>query len=74
MVSVGFWQAELGQQPPSMTNRFEISWAWQNWFRTLVRGSSPILVVPISWMIRPGALSDLSSLRISAPDSLHELL
>ena len=39
--------------PPSATNRFFTSCAWQFAFSTDVCGSFPIRVVPTSWMMRP---------------------
>src|SRR2546422_1025006 len=44
-------------QAPSVTNRFFTSWHWFRSFSTEVAGSRPMRAVPISWIVRPGALS-----------------
>ena len=50
-----FLSACDGSGPPSATNRFLTSCAWQFLFNTEVDGSLPIRVTPTSWMIRPPA-------------------
>src|SRR5690606_15638075 len=57
MVQVGFLSAWDTKEPASTTKRFLQSCAWQLELSTDDLGSSPILVVPTSWMIRPGACS-----------------
>src|SRR5690606_3211042 len=53
IVSVGFLWALLANTPPSAMNRFGTSHAWPKAFVTEVAGSSPMRVVPTSWMIWP---------------------
>ena len=53
MESVGFLSALETNGPPSVTNRFFESQAWQFESSTEVRRSSPMRVVPTSWMISP---------------------
>ena len=55
IVHVQFLSACDGSGPPSATNRFFTSCAWQFLFSTEVDGSLPMRVTPTSWMIRPPA-------------------
>ena len=72
MLSVGFLSALLTNGAPSVTNRFLQSHAWQYGLSTDFLRSSPICVVPTSWMISPPReMAQLSSgpkvLRTSPP-------
>ena len=53
IVQVGFLCGLVTNGPASATKRFFTSWAWHYSFRTEVAGSSPMRVVPASWMISP---------------------
>src|SRR6185503_17920621 len=57
IVQVGFLSDWVTNGPPSVTNTFFTSCAWQFLFRTDVDGLLPIRVVPISWMMTPPAAS-----------------
>ena len=53
MVHVTFLSALVTNGPPSATNRFLTSCAWQLPFSTDVVGECPMRVTPTSWMMRP---------------------
>ena len=57
IVQVRFLSACDVNGPPSQTNTFLASCAWQCAFRTDVFGSLPIRVAPASWMITPPTAS-----------------
>ncbi len=58
MVHVTFLSGLVTNGPPSVTNRFWQSCAWQLLFSTDVFGSWPMRTHPTSWMMRPpGAMS-----------------
>src|SRR5207245_9307517 len=53
----GFTHEDDAMQAPSVRNRLGASHAWLLPFKTDVLGSRPMRAVPISWIVRPGALS-----------------
>src|SRR5436190_19209502 len=54
----GFTHEDDAMHAPSVTNRLGTSHAWLLALSTDVLGSRPMRAVPISWMVRPGALSE----------------
>src|ERR1700743_3095480 len=57
IVQVIFLSAWDTNGPPSTQNRFLHSWDWLHLLSGAFLGSLPILTVPASWMILPGAWS-----------------
>ena len=55
IVQVGFLSACVTNGPPSATNRFLQSCAWQFRLSADVFGSLPMRMPPSSWMMRPPA-------------------
>ncbi len=53
MVAVGFLSGFVVKDPPSVTNKFFTSCAWQNPLRAEVLGSEPIRTVPTSCATPP---------------------
>src|SRR5205809_7864026 len=54
----GFTHEDDAMHAPSVTNRLGTSHAWLLALSTDVLGSRPMRAEPISWMVRPGALSE----------------